>query len=159
MATINATIELAVSDMKEVLGRIDERVKTIIDSQMHLTERFDKFIVSHTDLVERVARLETVLNGSGKIVEEVEDQHYALKERVFSVELNQRVMDEYEKILDKLTDRVNELEVIAKLHNVQWNTWSGRISWVGGVVFKCSWVLGMGYILYKLGLGGVNFAP
>jgi predicted nuclease with TOPRIM domain len=146
-------------DMKEILGRIDERVKTVIDSQIHLTERFDKFIVAHTDLVERVARLEAVLSGSGKVVEEVEDQYHALKERMQTVEHNQEVIDEYEKILDKLNQRVAELENVSKLHNYKWDTWTGRATWVGEVMFKCVWVIGMGYLLFKAGLGGVNFAP
>lgn len=146
-------------DMKEILGRIDERVKTVIDSQMHLTERFDKFMVAHTDLVERVARLEAVLSGSGKVVEEVEDQYYALKERMQVVELNQDVIEEYEDMLARLNQRVSELESVTKLHNYKWDTWTGRATWVGEVIFKCTWVMGMGYLLFKAGLGGVNFAP
>lgn len=156
---IDKQMESAFGDMKEILGRIDERVKTVIDSQMHMTERFDKFMVSHTDLVERVARLETVLNGSGKMVEEVEDQYHALKDRVLGVEHDQGDMEGHEKMLERLTHRVSELEALARVHNFKWDTWQGRAAWVGEVVFKCVWVLGMGWLLFKFGLGGVNFAP
>jgi predicted nuclease with TOPRIM domain len=152
-------LEAQFVDMKEILGRIDERVKTVIDSQMHLTERFDKFMVAHTDLVERVARLEAVLSGSGKMVEEVEDQYHSLRERMHAVEISQNVIEEYENLLQSLNDRVSELERATDMHTYKMDRWSGRVVWIGEVVFKCAWVMGMGWLLWKFGLGGVNFPP
>jgi hypothetical protein len=150
-------MEAAIIDMREILGRVDERVKFVVDSQILLTERFDKFMVAHTDLVERVARLEVVF--SGVKVEEVEDNYHALKERMHAVELNQEVIEDFEMMLNSLSERVNELENITKLNSFKFDTWAGRFAWGGEVIFKCAWVLGMGWLLYKFGLGGVNFAP
>jgi predicted nuclease with TOPRIM domain len=92
-------------------------------------------------------------------VEEVEDNYHALKDRIHVIEVNHDAIEELEESVEELNERLDEIEDLIKVHSTQWDTWHGRFTWFGEVIFKCAWVLGMGWLLYKFGLGGVNFAP
>jgi hypothetical protein len=149
---LDKQMDAAFGDMKEILGRIDERVRTVIDSQMHLTARFDKFMVSHTDLVERVARLESVLTGNNRSLDDVEAQHHAFRDRLLTVEHNQDSIDECEDFLKSLEKRVIELEHSSKFSAYKMSNWSGGASYVFDLVFKFVSMVGIAFVLYKFGL-------
>ena len=148
-------VEKAFSEMKEILARIDERVKSLVDSHISLTGRFDKFLQQHTDLVQRVASLETSLNSIRKI----EDNFSSILNRLGSVEFTAEIIETLEEELNKLEERVSELEMTSKNQNYKWESWSNKVFWVGEIAFKTCWVLGMAWLLYKFGLGGANFPP
>src|SRR4051812_27051538 len=68
---------MPIGELKEILGRVDERLKTVAENQNHLSERFEKFLELHMQLSDRVKSLETLFDVSR--VDEVDDNYNELR--------------------------------------------------------------------------------
>jgi hypothetical protein len=61
--------------------------------------------------------------------------------------------------IEKLNGIIKDIEINNKSTNKKLDNWSGWVVWISETLFKIAWVLGMAWILYKLGLSGVSFPP
>lgn len=147
----------------ELTSRVDERVKTIADSHEKMTDRFDKFMDAHSDLVVRVAKLESTTWSGEKIenkMQESKEDHRKLVTRITAVESNTpyalKIVDQSLEALNKLTDRITKVESDQSKVDRTINTWQGWLSWFSDWCFKVAWIVIAAYILARIGLGGVN---
>jgi predicted RNase H-like nuclease (RuvC/YqgF family) len=141
----------------EILGRVDERVKALVESNDYLKERFDKFLDLHSELTERVTHLEASFDEDA--LEKMETKYYTLDQRITPLEMKVMESDALKARMASLEERAFKLERITEVQNSAWVRWTGAITKGIEVLFKIGWVIGMAWILYRLGLGGVNFPP
>lgn len=144
-------------ELKEILGRVDERVKHLVESHIHLTSQFDRLLEFHNRLSDRVTHLEAISNSVQ--VDEVQTQYHKLSNRMVSVEGNTSSIIKLEIDFKELEKRIIKLESGIEDHKSTMVRWSGLAMKIGELIFKVTWIIGMAYILYHFGLGGVNFPP
>lgn len=147
----------------ELTLRVDERVKNVTDNQEKMVNRFDKFIDQHSQLIERVAKLEINIFTKEEIEERVGDFEEAqnkITSRLNVVESTApytfKIVDQSLEALNKLSDRICKVENEQKNTTQTMDTWKGWIVWGGDLCFKLAWIIIAAYILTRIGLGGVN---
>ena len=143
----------------ELTSRIDERVNSIVENNTEMSDKFDKFIDQHNRLTERVTRIESNTWTAERIeahLEQIKDEQKKVTNRIIAVETTAPYALQIIDQLNKLTDRVSQVEAEQKDQGQKVKTWHGWIEIIFNWVFKIAWVVIAAYILARVGLGGVN---
>lgn len=152
-----ARMDQEIQEVKEILGRVDERVKILVETNQHQTQRFDKFLDQHANLVERVTHLEAIIDTDK--VETFEKDYQELKKTMHEVMIEAEEIAVLETKVEELNNRIKEIEINNRFTVNKLDNWSSWIINIGEGLFKVTWVLGMAWVLYKLGFSAVSFPP
>jgi chromosome segregation ATPase len=152
-----AKMDHEIQEVKEILSRVDERVKVLIETNQNQSQRFDKFLDQHATLVERVTHLEAIIDTDK--VDSFEKDYRELKNKMIEITIEAEEIAVLGAKIEKLNGIIKDIEINNKSTNKKLDNWSGWVVWISETLFKIAWVLGMAWILYKLGLSGVSFPP
>lgn len=147
----------------EMTSRIDERVKTIAESHEKMSDRFDKFLEQHALITERVTRLESSVFNIEKFglkIISFEEEHKKTANRVTALEGTApyalKIVNQSLEALNKLSERVNNVEKEQGNQTQKIKTWFDWIQWGGEWITKLAWIVLAAWILYQLKLTSVN---
>ena len=143
----------SIKSVFDLTSRIDERVKMLVERQNDVEERLDKFLEIQQTLSNRISIIETKDVSMVKTeVNVVRNDVADLSKKVAIIESQDYQIEELKIKVRELNTKLELLEIKSEGHgfNVQHN--EKRWATIFDFVFKLSFILLGGWLLYKLGL-------
>jgi predicted nuclease with TOPRIM domain len=146
MATNKNTIakdgnQLSDQNLSDLISRIDERVKILIESQKDFDEQLKEVLDTQQNLNNRLCSLEL------KDVAKFQDDLYSLSERIAILS-----NEESRKDFSDLRNKAHALEIRFENIQTKLNNHDNRWNSIFDAIWKFALMIITGFILYKLGI-------